>query len=290
MQVSCEIFNLQQLNALREQLSEDAIKQCEQNGGFAVLARNEEHTGVLGIAVCVVDDSVRNGLKLSYLLVEPTLRRQGIATALLEKTFAFARELSLEVMQCDFARELADAAVLSLFLKAAGFAPVILNWHILTYRPETLLRSDALGRIDSAAIDRMLTRLSKGEVSYLCRYDESLPPYIRSLLKHSANVENSIFYCTGRSIQGCALVGPVQENGLSLLDIYLNSHVKQQVILLYMLAYLFGKEEDLMQRVRTVYLHVIDENCYRLYRKVFGAPERDYCVQRYERELVLPAE
>lgn len=282
-----EIQNIDQLDILREYLSPEIMKQAEELGGIVGIARDDAGDTVTGIVVCIIDDSVINGAKLSYLYVAKDFRREHIATNMLDEVCKFLKKIEIKVLQCDIVGEIQGVVPWSAFLRSAGFEPLILNWHVLEYEPAVLIKNNKLEQIYNGDMDNLFSTVSAQEAAYLCRQSETLPFYLKSLIKSNADVSNSIFYLNGSNIMGCALVRTEQNGSLSLLDIYIDPRTKQPILLLYMLAYLFRTNGRLLKKINKVYVHVIDEKCRKLYFNVFGNPMSDYRVQRYEKILDL---
>ncbi len=278
-----DFFNINEVGFLHQYLTPEEVNQAAENGGFAIIAREKEI--VTGIAIVIMDETLENVAKLSYLYVLEGYRGSHIGQELLREVEGYLKKLDIEKLRCDYTGIMRDVVGLSQFMEKAGFEPVILNWHILEYDADALIQGHKLEKLDTSIVGNRIKHLTTEDAAYLCNKDKDIPAYIKTLIRENADLKKSVFCIQKEQIQECVLVSRTENGEMSLLEIYVNPRGKQQVILLYMLADVLSREHLEKLHIQKVFVHVVDNRCYQLYLGLFGNPMRDFRVQRYEKQI-----
>ena len=108
-----------------------------------------------------------------------------------------------------------------------------------------------------------------------------MPAVIKSCMLSECDPEQSVFQINKNQIETAVLVRQDGEE-FQILELYLHPELERKQQVLQLLGEIFKK---LPQSVKQINLMVRNETAKALYDYLFGKPDRDYQIVRYEKEL-----
>ena len=178
-----------------------------------------------------------------------------------------------------------NTQVLHNFFMKEHFLPLVQDWHILAYDMGRITSNEFISQCRGNGSIHFQT-LNRRMLSYMLHEDSSIPKIIKEIIRTEADWGKSLFY----QAQGKLAAGVmVEENGaddVSVHALYINPHLKNRAVLLSMLASAVDNAKVKPSMQVKVYFYVDDSRHMEVYRQLFGAPDEDYRVERYEKELI----
>lgn len=224
----------------------------------------------------------RKEAELLYLYTREPFQGQGYAAGLLEygeKVLAFA---GITTLSCTLTGEIELVNEISEFLKSHSFTPQIVNWHMYVYSCEQIENCARLIPYKDSTYD---FHCEKEEVRRILSQDTQLPLEVYYTIKKETDVDNSLFYVNKNQLMMAILMGTEQSQYHFIRGIYMNPHMTNKEAAFSMFAQM-TKNMSVKDTKQDKICFYIDKGQYgRFCRSLFGEPQKDYWIQRYEKKL-----
>ncbi len=264
-------------------LPEDIQKNISASKAWAMIGTEEGRDDIITFGV-FQKMAEKGAIELSYIYTQPDDREEGCALGLLNAAGEIFLQNGIEKIVCMPMGTREELTEFTHFLLLCEFEAVLLDGHISVYDKGQLADSKTMAPY-LAKIQKAYTHLSDREMRYYARtMDKQLPARFRAELMGDCDAKKSIFITKQDKIEAGILIGSADEkqDRDTLLDVYLNPAWSHKQEIMFMLASVI---KDLSDDSEGVNITVDDENYRKLYTYIFGEPETDCWVQRYEKVL-----
>lgn len=264
-------------------LPEDILSSIKKGRGWVMIGQEDSQSPVITIAA-FRQMAEKGAIELVYIFTRPEDREEGCALGLLEAAGRIFLRNKIERIVCVPIGSREQILDFTQFLMLCDFEPLMLDGHIYTYSKQQLMDSTTLKPYLEKST-KNYTHLTQGEMRYYARtMDKELPAAFYSGLLNDCDPEKSIFVIHNNSIYGAVLLSrnETDKKRDELLNIYINPKWEHFREIICMLAQVIKEMPADREGIDIVMNH---DRMRQLFDYVFGEPQIDCWVQRYEKDL-----
>ena len=258
---------------------QDAIRQKD----TCVIGGFDEEGRITCIGVFSYALADKREAELLYLYTREQYQGQGWAAGLLEYAERMLSFAGITMLSCMLTGEIELVSELSEFLKAHSFVPRIVNWHMYCYSYEQVA---ACPRLVSYKDSTYSFHPEKEEIRRIVSLDTQIPLEIGYVIRKEADVDNSLFYVNNNQLMMAILMGTGQSKYHFVKAIYLNPFMKRKDIMMSMFAHMTQDMPVKDTQQDRICFYSNHDKYGQFCRKMFGEPQKDYWIQRYEKKLL----
>lgn len=260
---------------------ETVMERIRRHSGWVIAGINEKEEMVT-FGVFLLSEQEPDVLELAWLYTIPEEREEGYAMGLLYYAEALFFRQGIRRFRCMLEGTREEILDASTVLELAEFDPLEQDWHVYSYDRKKLLESKPLQPFRNLP-GKYFHHLDRAEIRYFSKEKKDNFSFrLKNGLFWNCDTEKSLFAVEKGQIVAAVLILQEDQKHLDVLNLYIFPEWKKKQQILVMLAQAL---EQLPECVSHVNLAVDEERLRVLYEYMFGVPETDYWVQRYEKEL-----